>query len=140
VHWEGAARDLPADYVPRVPGPSSKAAAFVVAASVVALAGCGGGSPSPQGDASPALKPSGASAQAVQYHCVAGRRDTITVSLPDPRRLADVLNPINVCEFDGGLADVVLTVQCAQGAAASPVRIVAVDGKVPPSAAQRLCS
>lgn len=55
------------------------------------------------------------------------------MSIPDPRRLAEVLNPINVCELDGGLADVALTVECAGG---SPARlhVVAVDGKLPATA------
>jgi len=48
-------------------------------------------------------------------------------------RLADVLNPINLCEYDGGLAEVTLTVACASGSP-TRVRLHAVDGKLPATA------
>jgi hypothetical protein len=69
----------------------------------------------------------------VDYRCVQGRHDTITVDIPDLHRLAGVLNPIDVCEFDGGLAEVTLTVTCRNG---SPARLSlrAVDGKLPATA------
>lgn len=105
----------------------------------VALAGCGGSSRQSHDTPAPAQAPSGAAATVVQYHCHAGRRDAITVTLPDPRRLAEVLNPINVCEYDGGLEDVSLSVGCAMGAAPKQVRIVAVDGKLPTSAGSATC-
>ena len=41
-----------------------------------------------------------------------------------------MLNPINVCEYDGGLAEVALTVECA-GASPMRIRVVAVQGKLP---------
>lgn len=106
---------------------------------VVAAAGCGGSSSARTGDAGPALRPSGPAAQLVRYQCVAGRRGTISVELPNPRRLAEVLNPINVCEFDGGLAEVSVALRCSLSAPEKKVRIVAVQGQLPASAAQAGC-
>lgn len=104
-----------------------------VAGLVLLLAACttSSGSPStPAQSAAPALRPSGVSARTVDYRCIGGRLGTITVAVPDLHRLAQVLNPINVCEYDGGLAEASLTIDCDSG---SPARIhlVAVDGKLP---------
>src|SRR5690348_2898104 len=98
--------------------------AMGVAAAALSSA-CGGSSAAPSNAANPAARPSGASAHAVRYHCHAGRRDTIVVSLPDPRRVAEVLNPINVCEYDGGLADVTLGVVCSEGAPEKEIKLEA---------------
>ena len=75
----------------------------------------------------------------MQYRCRSGRRGTIAVSLPNPRNLAQVFNPIGVCEFDRGLADVVLRVRCSDGAPETEIRITAVQGKLPPSTARTIC-
>lgn len=107
--------------------------------SALAIVGCGGSSGTETGDASPALQPSGASAQTLRYSCKSGRSDTIIVTLPDPRRLAEVLNPINVCEFDRGLLDVSLGVSCSEGAPEVVMQIAAVEGKLPPATAQTIC-
>ncbi|MBK5306967.1 MAG: hypothetical protein JJD92_09800 [Frankiaceae bacterium] len=61
------------------------------------------------------------------------------MTLPDPRRLADVLNPINVCEYDGGLAEVRLGVTCSENAPQKELRIPAVQGQLPPSTARTIC-
>lgn len=103
------------------------------------LTSCGGGSHLPVRDASPALAPSGATATTVSYECRGGRRSTITVSLPDPRRLPEVFNPINVCEYDGGLASIKLAVSCDGGPTASPVRVLAVKGELPTTTGRLLC-
>src|SRR3954453_13247386 len=105
----------------------------------VSFGGCRGGRATGTSDASPAIRPSGASARAVHYHCRSGGRGTISVSLPNPRRLAQVLNAIDVCEFDRGLADVVLRVRCSDGAPETEIRITAMQGKVPPSTARTIC-
>src|SRR4051812_31229720 len=107
--------------------------------SVVAFVGCGGSSASRTRDAGPAIRPGGASADAVHYRCRSGRQGTITVNLPDPRSVAQVLNPIDVCEFDSGLADVVLRVRCSAGAPETELRITAVDGKLPSSTTRTIC-
>ena len=115
-------------------------ATVLALSSVVAFVGCGGSSASRTGTAQPATRPGGASAHAVYYHCHSGRRGTIAVSLPNPRSLAQVLNPIDVCEFDGGLAGVVLRVRCSDAAPETELRITAVHGRLPPSTARTICS
>jgi hypothetical protein len=107
---------------------------------VAAVGGCGGDSQGPAAVTSPALRPTGATAQLVRYHCVAGRRGEITVSLPDARRLAEVLNPIDVCELDGGLADVTVALRCTDGSPSPDVHLVAHDGKLPAAAVREACA
>ena len=109
------------------------------------LTACGGGAGTPAAqtptrDAAPAAAPSGATATAISYQCRSGRRSTITVSIPDPRRLPEVVNPIQVCEYDGGLASIEVAIACRPGPPPSPVRVLAVDGKLPASAGRVLCA
>lgn len=68
-----------------------------------------------------------------------GRRATISISLTDPRKLAEVLNPINVCEYDGGLAEIRTRIACVTGRAPTDVRVVAVDGRLPASTGRTMC-
>jgi len=120
-------------------GQRALATGLAALSSVVSFVGCGGGSATRTSDASPAIRPSGASAYAVHYQCRSGRRGTIAVSLPNPPSLAQVFNPIDVCEFDHGLADVLLRVRCSDGAPETEIRITAVQGKLPASTARTIC-
>lgn len=108
-------------------------------AALGSLAACGGSSHTPSQPAAKALPPRGSAAQDVSYRCVHGRQATISVSLPDPRKLAEVLNPINVCEYDGGLAEIAITVACEPGGTAKRVRVVAVNGQLPTSTSRTVC-
>jgi hypothetical protein len=100
---------------------------------LVSATACGGSSSAPTASAAPALQPSGGSARSIDYRCVHGRLGAIALSVPDLRKLAESLNPVNVCEYDGGLAEVTLTVNCDNG---SPARVSlrAVGGKLPATA------
>lgn len=125
-------------YVPIVPHRRTTLALGSICC-LVAVAGCGGTPARRVDDGTPAVRPSGASAQVVRYHCQAGRRGEITVSLPDPRGLAEVVNPIAVCEVDSGLADVDVALRCSPNAPSREVHIVAVQGNLPASAARTAC-
>jgi hypothetical protein len=63
----------------------------------------------------PAQVPSGPNARTITYSCVEGSSSTITVDLPSVDQLADLINGINVCEFDGGLVEISVEAPCPQG-------------------------
>jgi hypothetical protein len=54
----------------------------------------------------PAMPPTGAGARLVSYRCTNGREGTIVVDVPDLSQLADRINRIQPCEYDGGLSRV----------------------------------
>jgi len=60
-------------------------------------------SPAQTGSAAPAMPPTGTSARTVSYRCSSGREATIVVDVPDLGQLADTINSIQPCEYDGGL-------------------------------------
>ena len=129
--------DQPHRHAVGTPGPAVPA--LLALSCAFAVAGCGGSTAERTSDATPAIAPSGPSAHDIAYTCRAGRQGSILVSLPDPRQLADVLNPIDVCEYDGGLADVRLMVACAPGGPRTEARIRAVDGRLTASTARTIC-
>lgn len=83
--------------------------------------------------------PTGPSAHTIDYTCRSGQQSSIVLTLPDPRLLADVLNPIDVCQYDDGLVEVSLQARCSAGGSRTPARISAVDGLLPPSTAETVC-
>ena len=79
------------------------------------MAGCGDpGAGAPTGQqsrgnsgttsAAPAEFPTGTTARTISYRCTSGREGTLVVDLPDLSRLADVLDRIQPCEYDHGIA------------------------------------
>ena len=100
---------------------------------------CGGGAHPGLQPEVPALAPHGPTAHQVSYRCVHGRTARISVSLPNPRRLAEVINAINVCEYDGGLAEIQIEIACDAATATRHVRVVAVNGKLPSSTSHAVC-
>jgi hypothetical protein len=125
-----------------MPFPAGRRAPAVLACLAVGLvAGCARADPVRPGDRPPesALVPTGSTARAVDYRCSSGRRETIRVDVPDARRLDVVLNPIQLCEFDGGLVAVDVLIGCTADAAPVPVHVVAVHGRLPASTGQTVC-
>jgi hypothetical protein len=115
------------------------AALLVVAA--LSLTACGGGrAPAPPARApEPALRPIGPTARDVAYRCRDGTHGTLLVSVRDARRLADTLNPLDLCEFDQGLAEVALVIGCTSASPGTSVRVVAVEGRLPTATGEELC-
>ena len=107
----------------------------VLVLAVVGLAACE--SAGPAGSPEAAIPPSGPSAQTVEYVCADGD-GSILVDIPDLERIGDVLNPIDVCEFDGGVETIVFEVVCT--AAARRVTVQAIDGDVPNQSLDQLCA
>jgi hypothetical protein len=103
--------------------------------------GCSGDNPAGPDDRAPepALKPTGKEAREVSYLCTSGRSQIILVNIPDARRLAEVLNPLDLCEFDGDLQEVSLLIGCDSGAPPVPVHVVAVRGTLPASTGRTIC-
>lgn len=54
-------------------------------------------------------------------------------------RLAEVLNPIDICQYDDGLVEVRAQLNCTAGQPRTDVTVRAVDGRLPASTAQPLC-
>ncbi len=83
------------------------------------------------------MRPTGTSARDVSYRCNSGREGTITVDVPDLRRLADRLNRIQLCEYDHRLSRVTLTVMCRS----SPlvVHVTGAGGHVAQPSKEALC-
>lgn len=86
----------------------------LIASLVVGCSSSGAGSGTTQ-PSEPAQVPTGPDARTVTYSCVEGSGGAITVELPSAAQLADLINGIDVCEFDGGLVEISVEVACPEG-------------------------
>ena len=93
---------------------------------MVLLTACGGSGSAAPGEpaldpghrtrsAAPATAPEGPTAREVSYRCASGRSATVVVDVPDLTDLADVLNRIDPCEYDGGFQSGTVTLPCGSG-------------------------
>lgn len=84
---------------------------------VSSVAGCGGsgGVTSGSQPSVSAQPPSGPNARTVSYSCADNTTGTIAIDVPSSDQLADVVNAVNVCEFNGGLVDISVKLPCQQG-------------------------
>jgi hypothetical protein len=67
----------------------------------------------------------------VHYTCESGRRTTLLLELPEPERLAEVLHPMDLCQYDDGLVEVRVALDCDPGQPRTEIRVRAVDGQLP---------
>jgi hypothetical protein len=121
--------------------PTGPVWAALLVAAALSLTACSGGSTAapPARAPEPALRPTGPTARDVTYRCRDGTHGTLLVSVPDARRLAETINPIDLCELDQGLTEIELVIGCTSASPGRAVRVVAVEGRLPTATATALC-
>ncbi len=112
---------------------------LVLAAVVLIGAACGSGSgvESSTRAPEPASVPASPGARTIGYECAESSGNTILVELRKLHELADIVNGIDLCEFDGGLDEIRVEVPCPQGTRTITVR--ALDGQVSDQAVMDAC-